>query len=188
MGDSPCTPAEAPCSNVTLTLRTFDFFAQESFCVPNPDPLDAPFCARSGLFTGIEFIDAAPAYACVGFEPPLADGPVTVKGDRALPLKAELLDEDGVPLTDADLSAAPVVQVSYHSGIGATPEDVSDQALWAGQGSDGNAFEFSGDRWRFNLKVGNYDAPGTYVISMTSGDGAEYRIDPTCEAEFVVNP
>ena len=67
-------------------------------------------------------------------------------------------------------------------------EDVSDQALWAGQGSDGNRFQFSGDRWRFNLKVGNYSAPGTYVISMISGDAAEYRVDPSCEAEFVVNP
>jgi hypothetical protein len=130
----------------------------------------------------------APAHACIGFEPPLADGPVTVRGNRALPLKAELLDQDGFALTDADLSTSPVVQVSYHSGIGATPEDVSDQALWAGQGTSGNGFVFSGDRWRFNLKVGNYTAPGTYVISMISGDGAAYLVDPTCEAQFVVNP
>jgi hypothetical protein len=188
MGDSPCTIAEAPCSNVALTLTPSNFFAQEASCEPNPDPLEPSICFSSGFFGVIEIIDAAPAYACVGFEPPLADGPVTVRGNRALPLKAELLDEDDVPLTDADLSAAPVVQVEYHSGIGGTPEDVSDQALWAGQGSDGNAFEFSGDRWRFNLKVGNFDAPGTYVITMISGDEAEYRVEPTCEAEFVVEP
>lgn len=46
---------------------------------------------------------------------------------------------------------------------------------------------FADDRWQFNLMVGNYTAPGT-VISMRSGDGAGYRVDPTCEAEFVVNP
>jgi hypothetical protein len=77
---------------------------------------------RSAIFpaTAIAFIGAAPAYACVGFESPLADGPVTVRGNRALPLKAEL-DQDGLALTDADLSASPVVQVDYHSGSGGTP-------------------------------------------------------------------
>jgi len=178
-----CTPAEAPCSHTTLNLSPQTLQVGGTFCPPPPG-----FCTGFQQVSPVEFIAAAPAYACVGFEPPLADGPVTVKGNRALPLKAELVDQDGLALTDADLSAAPVVQVDYHSGIAGTPEDVSDQALWVGQGSDGNAFVFSDDRWRFNLKVGNYTAPGTYVISMTSGDGAEYRVDPSCEAEFIVNP
>jgi hypothetical protein len=39
-----------------------------------------------------------------------------------------------------------------------------------------------------NLKTGSYTAPGAYTISMISGDGTEYRIDPTCKAQFIVNP
>jgi hypothetical protein len=182
-GDPSCSPANAPCSSFSLTRDLEGFFAGSTSC---PPPGEFAICSGLGLTAAVEFIDAAPAYACVGFEPPLADGPVTVRGNRALPLKAELRDEEGIALTDADLSASPVVQVEYHSGAGGTPEDVSDQALWAGQGSSGNAFVFNGDRWRFNLKVGNYTSPGTYVISMISGDGGEYRVDPTCEAEFIV--
>jgi hypothetical protein len=45
----------------------------------------------------------------------------------------------------------------------------------------------SGDRWRFDLEIGNYSAPGTYVISI-SGDGAESRVDPPARPSFVVDP
>lgn len=184
-GDDPCNqPADGPCSNRRLALTKQAFEYSQTSC-------SGPFGTCTTLITipvEIAFSAPAPAYACVGFEPPLADGPVTVKGNRALPLKAELVDQDGFMLTDADLGAAPVVQVVHHSGIAEPPEDVSDQALWAGQGSPGNAFVFSDGNWRFNLKIGNYTAPGTYVISMNSGDGAEYRIDPTCAVEFVVMP
>jgi hypothetical protein len=146
-------------------------------------------CAASGLaFPPIEFIDAAPAYACRGFDSPLAAGPVTVKGPRALPLKARLLDADGFALADDALGAPPVLQVHHQSGVGETPDDVSPQAVGVGQGTDGNAFEFSGSRWRFNLKTRNYTAPGIYTLTMISGDETEYRIDPVCEAQFVVNP
>ncbi|MGH6917330.1 MAG: hypothetical protein ACREJ0_06455, partial [Geminicoccaceae bacterium] len=188
-GDNPCSsPSHGPCSRTTLTL-TAEHFSTATITCPQQQPgVVFPCFSFLTFITEVAFVATAPAYACVGFEPPLADGPVTVRGNRALPLKAELLDEDGFALTDADLGAAPVVQIDYQSGIGAQPEDVSDQALWAGQGSSGNRFVFSGDRWRFNLKVGNYSAPGTYVISMISGDGAEYAVDPTCEAQFIVNP
>jgi hypothetical protein len=188
-GDLPCnSPADGPCTKFELTLNLDSFFLGRLSCPAPPPPGQGAICSGIGTITFVELVDAAPAYACVGFEPPLADGPVTVRGNRALPLKAELRDEDGIALTDADLGAAPVVQVEYHSGVDASPEDVSDQALWAGQGSSGNAFVFNGDRWRFNLKVGNYSAPGTYAISMISGDGGEYRVDPTCESEFIVSP
>ena len=145
-GDDPCPlPAPGPCSNDRLTLTHQSFQRFLTSCIA--------FGCQTAFFLPVEiaFIGTAPAYAWVGFEPPLADGPVTVRGNRALPLEAELLDQDGFALTDADLSAAPVVQVGYLSGIGASP------------------------------------APGTHVISMISGDGAEHRVDPTCEAAFV-NP
>lgn len=128
-----------------------------------------------------------PYYSCVGFEPPMDNGPVTVKGkNRALPFKAEL-EEDSTPITDTDIVAAPVIQVLFDSGGGGDPIDVTDQALSAGQGTEGNEFVFTDDgKWQFNLKTKNYTAVGTYTLNIVSGDDAEYRIDPTCEAQFVV--
>lgn len=38
--------------------------------------------------------------------------------------------------------------------------------------------------WQYNLKTSNYTAPGTYTITIVSGDETEYRIDPSCEAAF----
>jgi len=113
--------------------------------------------------------------------------PVTVRGKkRALPLKAQLFDADGDVVTDLDLSAPPVVQVTYQSGEGGEPIDVTGDVLPAAHGSEGNQFEFTADQiWQFNLKMTNYTAPGTYLITMESGADAEYRIAPICSTSFV---
>ena len=164
------------------TLMLSDFTSTPSIRVTNPSGRNA-----YGPITTLEICFSAPAYACAGFEPPLADGPVTVKKNRVLPLKAELVDGDGFVLEDGDLTAPPVVQVIYDSGIfGEPPLDASADALPAGKGTDGNLFVFTGSGWRFNLKTKNYEAPGTYTVTMVSGDGAEYRVEPTCEAQFVI--
>lgn len=124
---------------------------------------------------------------CIGFEPPMDNGPVTVKKNRALPLKAVLNDASGLPITNTDIVAPPVIQVLFDSGIsGEDPVDVTDDALPAGQGTEGNQFEFSSGKWHFNLKTKNYTALGTYTTSMVSGDSAEYVIDPTCVGIFVI--
>ena len=181
MGDASCGFGSGPCSNTTLTLSETNS-TRTGFNCPA-----SGFCFQTSLGFPVAFVDAAPKLACIGFEPPLADGPVTVKKNKVLPLKAELLDADGFALGDGDLMAPPVVQVMYDSGIMGQPSvDVSDDALPAGQGMDGNLFVFSGSKWQFNLKTKNYEAPGSYTITMVSGDGAEYRVDPTCEAQFVI--
>jgi hypothetical protein len=125
---------------------------------------------------------------CIGFEPPMAAGPVTVKKNRALPHKANLLDADGLPVTDADIAAPPVIQVLYQSGTGEAAIDVTDDALAAGEGTEGNQFICTEDeKWQFNLKTKNYSASGTYTVSMQSGDETEYGIvEPMCEATFVI--
>jgi hypothetical protein len=124
---------------------------------------------------------------CLGFESPLDKGPVTVKKNRALPHKSQLQDEEGYAVTDADIAAAPVIQVLYESTPGANPEDVTDEALSAGMGTDGNQCVWTEDgKWQFNLKTSNYTAPGTYTVTMQSGDNSEYVIDPTCESQFVI--
>ena len=126
----------------------------------------------------------APVLACEGFEPPMDNGPVTVKKNKVLPLKATLLD-GSVPITNLDIVAPPVIQVLYNSGIG-DAIDVTDYAFPAGQGTEGNQFEFDGTRWHFNLATKNYTALGTYIISMVSGDATEYVVAPSCTAQFVI--
>ncbi len=126
-------------------------------------------------------------FTCSGFEAPMDKGPVKVKKNRVLPLKAELLDGDGYPVTDVGITAPPVIQVLFDSGLGEDPLDVSDDALAAGQGDDGNQFVFTGSNWQFNLKTKNYSATGTYTVTMVSANECEYVIDPTCTAEFVID-
>lgn len=179
MGDSPCSTALAPCSNTKLTLSPTSLSTRVSSC-------DNTLCHASITGRGIEFIDTAPTHSCVGFEPPLANGPVKVKKNRVLPLKAELFDADGFALGNGHLDAAPVVQVMYDSGTDGAPVDVSMDALPAGLGMDGNMFVFTGSQWQFNLKTRNYTAPGTYMVGLVSGDTAEYGVAPICVAEFVI--
>ena len=111
-------------------------------------------------------------------------GPVKVKKNRVLPLKAQLFDDVGNLITDLDIVAAPVIQVLFDSGVGEAI-DVTEDALPAGQGTEGNQFEFGVDKWQFNLKTKNYTAVGTYTITIVSGDSTEYTIE-TCTAQFVI--
>ena len=114
-------------------------------------------------------------------------GPVTIKKNRALPLKAQMFDTDNLLITDLDIAAPPVIQVQFTSAIGQPAVDISDDAYPAGEGTDGNQFVFSDDRGRFNLKTRNQTAVGIYTVTMLSGDNTEYVIDPTCEATFVIH-
>jgi hypothetical protein len=127
-----------------------------------------------------------PALSCAGFGAPLDGDAVTVKKNRVLPLKAQLIDEEGQPVDDLGIPAAPVLTVSFDDHVGPA-EDVSDDALSAGAGTDGNQFEFIDTQWRYNLKAKNYSASGTYTVTMESGNSDEYVIDPQCSAEFVIN-
>ena len=127
----------------------------------------------------------APFHACIGFDAPMDRGPVTVRKHRVLPLKARVLDADGVELDDLDLGTPPVLQVLFTSARDGDAVDVTEEALPAGSGSRGNQFEFTKDRWRFNLETRNYTAAGSYRVQLLSGDPAEYEIE-TCEGEFVI--
>jgi hypothetical protein len=141
---------------------------------------------QNGL-DGQGYEELVPQISCVGFEPPMAAGPVKVKKNRALPHKGQLESAEGYAVTGADITATPVIQVLYDSGMGGDPVDVTDDALASGMGSDGNQFVWTEDeKWQFNLKTNNYTAPGTYKVTMQSGDDSEYVIDPTCESQFVV--
>ena len=134
-----------------------------------------------------EDTSCAEVIECAGFEPPMGINPVRVKKNRALPLKAELFDAEGIfAKTDADFTAPPVVQVML-DGAASGEGDVSDDVLPAGQGYEGNQFVFTDDsKWQFNLKTKNYSAPGTYIVSMESGDPDAYEFVPQCVAQFEI--
>jgi hypothetical protein len=126
------------------------------------------------------------AISCVGFEPPCDDGTVRVNKNRALPLKAELFDADGNPITDAFIGdASPLIKVERSAG---TPSavDVTDDALPVGHGTEGNEFVYDEGKWLHNLKINNYSSTGIYTVTMESPDESIYVIDPTCTATFVI--
>ena len=131
--------------------------------------------------------ELVPVLACMGFQPPLAEFPVAVRKNRALPLKAEIFDIDGFSIMGTDLSAPPVVQVWFDADDGTAAIDISDEILSVGQGDEGNQFAFAGDHWQFNLMTKNFTAPGIYTVYMESGNEQEYLFAaPQCMTQFVI--
>jgi len=128
-----------------------------------------------------------PTLKCDGFGAPMANHPVKAKKNRAFPLKMELFDADGFEQTDVELAAAPVVTVMFASPDSEEAEDINEDALSAGHGSDGNRFEYTDDGiWQFNLKSKGY-ASGTYYVTVDSGDPMEYVIEePSCVTSFII--
>ena len=126
--------------------------------------------------------------SCTGFEPPMNAGPVRVSKNkkRALPLKATLVDSvNGQQITNANISAPPVLAVSYTPGTGGSVIDVTDQVLAVGLATEGDQFVFTSEgKWQFNLKSTNFNAPGTYTVSMVAGN--TYVISPTCTATIII--
>lgn len=148
----------------------------------------------SNSFVGVTNLTAiiaastpAPTYSCLGFENPMADSyvnPVKVNGQRVIPLKAQLVDEYGSLIIDSDIDSPPLLQV-----MATDPDsDVTDGASFAGQGTAEKQFVFTYDgKWQFNLKTKNFTKPGTYEISLITGDGSEYKIQsPACRGKFVI--
>jgi hypothetical protein len=123
---------------------------------------------------------------CTGFEPPLDDYPVTAQKNRALPFKAILLNEN-LTITNNNVQALPVIQVIYDSGVDGSSIDVTEDAIPVGQGTEGNEFVFTDeDKWQYNLKIKNYNAKGTYTVTMESGDENEYVFSQKCKCEFII--
>jgi len=142
----------------------------------------------TGQSSIVRFFGTLSDVTCEGFQPPMSNYLVKAKKNRAFPLKMELFDGDGFEQTDAELTAPPVVQVIFAESGGGIPVDVSDDVLSAGQGSDGNQFDFTDDGiWQFNLKSNKYTAEGEYLITAVSGDESEYNINPSCVSSFVID-
>ena len=84
------------------------------------------------------------------FDPPLdADVTTVKKGNRVIPLKFTLCNEEGYEVTDIDIASPPMAQVIW---IGPPDGDLVEQELTVvGHGDEGNLFEFSGGLWQLNL-------------------------------------
>jgi hypothetical protein len=140
--------------------------------------------ALGGMIIGPSPVDV---FACDGFAPPFVVALSLNSGvNRAIPSKAQLLDGDGFPVTDLDIAAAPVVNVTFTPVTTGVAEDLTDQREPLGHADTGNIFRFDPDTqsWVYNLGTKQYGASGTYVVTMKSGDASSYIIDPTCSGQF----
>lgn len=134
-------------------------------------------------FTG----SPVPEFSCVGFVNSTNNGRRNAKNIKLLQLKADLVNRDGNIVIGTDISFPPILHVVMVKTGGSTAIDVTDGALSAGRGTSGNQFVFtSGGEWQFNLMTRNYTTPGTYTISILTGNIFEYIIKPTCTATFVI--
>jgi hypothetical protein len=96
--------------------------------------------ALGGMVIGPSPVDR---FACDGFDPPF-DVSLALKNkvSRAIPSRARLVDEDGLPVTDLDISAPPVVEVSFTPGGGGVAQDRPDQLEFIGRADSDNIFRF----------------------------------------------
>lgn len=162
---------------------------------------DHPGCpGETVIVTGDAYVDfyevnaiatfgtACPDYECIGFGPPMDDGPVTVRGfGRALPLSARLHSEAGIAITDAKIAAPPILHVEHHYHVEGEQvvDDVSDDVVPAALVTEGNEFVYLGDgKWEYILNTGNFTGEGHYILTMKAGS-PDYLIGQTCEASFV---
>ena len=126
-------------------------------------------------------------FECDGFAPPFVV-PLSLSSrvNRAIPSKAQLLDGDGFPVTDLDVAAAPVLNVTFTPVTVGVAQDLTDQLEPLSHADTGNIFRFDPDTqsWVYNLGTKQYGASGTYVVTMKSGDASSYIIDPTCSGQF----
>ena len=120
----------------------------------------------------------AAVFTCVGFEPPMDNGTVKVKKNRVLPLKAEIMDSSGNPVTDAVIGQyPPIVQATKKAGDNYAIPVNSDDFLPTGHGTEGNEFIFDGVKWFYNLGTKGFTSTGEYEIIMRSPDEGLYIIE-----------
>ena len=128
-------------------------------------------------------------YSCSGFQSPFDVAlSLSRKTNRAIPLKAQLLDSSNNLVTPSTLGTAtpPVVNVSYQSGSSAAVDDTS-LLDPIGASSSGNQFSFDSTTgtWWFNVATTPFTASGTYTVTMQSGDMSKYTLSSQCSGKFV---
>jgi hypothetical protein len=123
----------------------------------------------------------------VGFQAPF-NNPIALpkNSKRAIPLTIQLFDQNNNLVNPTTLNAAgPVVSLMYSSGSSPAVVVPSADLLPEGQSSTGNQFTFDSatNTWQFKLDTSPFTAPGTYTVSVQTGDGSQYAIS-TCSQTF----
>ena len=122
------------------------------------------------------------ALKCIGFESPF-DLPlgITKNTKRAIPAKITLEDVDNNLITDSDILAPPVINIEFGGVV--YGDGVSDDELLepVGASNEGNAFAFNPDtqQWEYRIGTKQFSTPGTYTVTVRSGNDSEYSIDTT---------
>lgn len=188
----PGNYSDEGCERVLVITTSFDvsgqfyarFFGKENLTLGALDTGSWDFVQMGGMVIGPTPLDV---FACDGFAWPFEVAlSLQKRVNRAIPLKTGLLDSDGFPMTDLDISAPPVVDVSFSPVVGGVTEDLTEQLVPLGQANTDNIFRFDPgtQSWVYNLGTTPYDAAGTYVVTMKSGDSTSYVIDPDCSGQF----
>jgi hypothetical protein len=147
---------------------------------------ERPMVLRPSLGGRWQVIDI-PSFTCEGFLSPFSVAlQLKPKNQRTIPVKATLTDGTLLVNPSALGTAPPVIDVLFTPAASMVGE-VASQLLPIGQASEGNQFAYDADsgQWWFNLSTKMYTAPGTYTVSMQSGDSSKYRISPQCTGTFV---
>jgi len=151
--------------------------------------------SNSPILGAVGMVETVPGLSCEGFQFPL-DRAVTVRRFRQnppffdspnpLPFKMRLFDEVGVAITNQDIFSPPVIDVVFD---GYEEDVVPEELPFIGAGDDGNRFIFVNNKWQFWLSTREFGATGTYYVTVSTGDEAEYVVDPTCTGTFTItNP
>jgi hypothetical protein len=139
-------------------------------------------------------VSSIPDFSCVGdsFESPFSE-PITLnnkmknKMKKVIPVKMALIDADGNLITESDISAPPVVDVSYTPGFDAV-YSYDSELLPPGLADDGNDFRFGYPYWAINLATKQFTSAGTYEVTAVAGDES-YMIDASsCSGTFIRLP
>lgn len=166
----------------TSSDSTSRVFSTVSGNVDNPSG-EATSAGLITRFTG----SPIPAFSCVGFETQTSNGRGIARSIRILQLKADLMDRNGNIVIGTDIVSPPLLRVAMVSAGGSAAIDVTDKALSAGRGTSAKQFVFTSEGvWQFSLMTKNYSTPGTYTVSIRTGNIREYVINPTCTTTFVI--
>ncbi len=107
---------------------------------------------------------------------------------RRLPFRlfsARLEDHHGVPVAEQDLHAAPVLQVLHTPPGSDETHDITERSV---RRDSDFAYRGGHAHWLKAVKRSALEKPGTYVLTMESGDASEYALEPACVEWIVREP
>ena len=109
------------------------------------------------------------------------------KMKKAIPVKMSVVDTDGNLITESDISAPPVVDVSYSPDAGVYDGNNSD-LVPPGLADDGNEFRFDYPYWVINLATKQFSSAGTYEVTAMAGDDSYSINASSCSGTFIRLP